>query len=185
MPQRAICRKCRSRQEADRKFAHRAMCLYCEKKPRLKQRQGCEDCDPLCRDCWVARRKEPLYYCGDCYNKRLRDRYANDAEYRKTSNARMYAWKSANLKQLRVAVNEMYGDTCNCCGETEPLFLTIDHVNNDGGERRKQSSREHGTITLLRDILQHGSVQPDYQLLCMNCQLGKHLNGGICPHQLA
>lgn len=166
------------------KFAHEVMCLYCGVRPRLKQRKGCDVCDPLCRDCWNAPRKPQSSYCKDCYNQRLRARYANDIEYRATSNARIYAWKSANLKELRAAVNEMYGDECRCCGETQPLFLTVDHVNNDGGERRRKSNREHASITLLRDMLRHGVVQDDYQLLCWNCQLGKHLNGGICPHQV-
>ena len=33
-------------------------------------------------------------------------------------------------------VLDHYGRACSCCGETEPAFLTIDHVNNDGAEHR-------------------------------------------------
>ncbi len=31
-----------------------------------------------------------------------------------------------------------YGQRCACCGETEPAFLAIDHVNNDGNVHRKK-----------------------------------------------
>ena len=34
------------------------------------------------------------------------------------------------------------GYRCNCCGETERMFLTLDHINNDGGNFRKKKSSE-------------------------------------------
>jgi hypothetical protein len=76
------------------------------------------------------------------------------------------------------------GYRCVCCGETEPLFLTLDHINNDGGEFRK---RELGKRTMAgyhtyRWLLRNG-CPPVVQVLCMNCQHGKLMNNGICPHQ--
>jgi hypothetical protein len=74
-----------------------------------------------------------------------------------------------------------YGGECACCGEDEPMFLTIDHVNGNGAEERRVYKGGH-TSAFLRMIIDEGF--PDrYQLLCWNCNCGRHRNGGVCPHQ--
>lgn len=72
------------------------------------------------------------------------------------------------------------GYVCACCGETEPLFLTIDHINNDGTQHRKtfQSSGDG-----LYKWLKNHNYPKGFQVLCMNCNFGKRRNGGICPHK--
>lgn len=81
---------------------------------------------------------------------------------------------------MRELVYYQYGDRCACCGEANPLFLTIDHVNNDGHKLRQQ----HGmSSSLYRWIIREGF--PDiFQLLCYNCNMGKARNKGMCPHQV-
>jgi hypothetical protein len=76
------------------------------------------------------------------------------------------------------------GYRCICCGETQPKFLTLDHINNDGGEWRKRvlGKRTHAGYHTYRWLLNNG-CPPDVQVMCMNCQHGKLTNGGICPHQ--
>ena len=74
------------------------------------------------------------------------------------------------------------GYRCACCAETERLFLSIDHINNDGNVERKSGVyRSSGTAFYLWLCKQ--KFPPGYQVLCMNCQFGKHRNGGVCPHQ--
>lgn len=99
-------------------------------------------------------------------------------------------WKQ-NLKDEVYAAYGGY--RCACCGEEEPLFLTVDHVNNDGAAHRR-------TITNGRKNPKTGGPAPNnsyevylwlkrngfpegYQILCHNCNTGKHRNGGVCPHQ--
>lgn len=72
------------------------------------------------------------------------------------------------------------GYVCACCGETEPLFLTIDHVSNNGKEHRK-TFRNSGDG--LYKWLRKNAYPPGFQVLCMNCNHGKHRNKGVCPHQ--
>lgn len=72
------------------------------------------------------------------------------------------------------------GYECKCCGETNPLFLSIDHVDNNGTEHRK-SFQSHGT-GLYRWLKQHGYPE-GFQVLCMNCNFGKRRNYGVCPHE--
>jgi hypothetical protein len=74
------------------------------------------------------------------------------------------------------------GYKCSCCGETEPMFLSIDHIDNDGAKERK-SGLYAGSGTAFYGWLRKNGFPTGYQVLCMNCQIGKHKNGGVCPHQ--
>lgn len=87
----------------------------------------------------------------------------------------------------RICENTEFNDTvyaayggykCACCGETEPLFLSIDHIENNGGVHRK---REPQAKKLAKYLTKRG-FPPGYQILCLNCNLGKVRNGGVCPH---
>ena len=96
------------------------------------------------------------------------------------------AWRAGYNKSRRDAfkktVFDYYGNKCACCGEDEFLFLTIDHINNDGLQDVQPSGRRRGG----KDLYAYIAIRefPDgYQLLCRNCNWGKHANGGICPHQ--
>ena len=70
------------------------------------------------------------------------------------------------------------GAVCSCCGEAQKRFLTLDHIKNDGYLERK-TSYGHS----LTKAQKTGWDKKKYQVLCSNCNLGKSLNGGICPHQ--
>lgn len=102
---------------------------------------------------------------------------------------RVLAQENASMKVIRAktrdAVFAAYGGfKCACCGETEPKFLTLDHINNDGGEWRKRvlGARTHAGYHTYRWLLKNGCPS-GIQVLCMNCQHGKLTNGGVCPHQ--
>jgi hypothetical protein len=73
-----------------------------------------------------------------------------------------------------------YGGKCSCCGEDDPRFLTIDHVNGDG--RLHRESLGGGSNRVWLGIIRRG-FPPEYQALCYNCNSGRAINGGICPHQ--
>ena len=74
------------------------------------------------------------------------------------------------------------GYKCNCCGESEQLFLSIDHIDNNGAEERR-SGKYNGSGTAFYQWLRKSGFPSGYQVLCMNCQVGKHKNDGVCPHQ--
>jgi len=70
---------------------------------------------------------------------------------------------------------------CACCGETTYLFLTLDHIDNNGKAERKRTKTSGGWrfyYCLKRDGYPEG-----YQVLCWNCNSGRQLNGGVCPHK--
>jgi len=127
--------------------------------------------------------------CKSCVNARNKDRWIrNKARY----SARYAEWRNANRQKLaekskrertlmKEKVYSFYGNACACCGETNPFFLALDHINNDGNKHR----REHGSgFSLYRWILK-SNFPNTLQILCHNCNVGKHLNGGVCPHKTA
>jgi hypothetical protein len=93
-------------------------------------------------------------------------------------------YKKAAKKHKEKMINEFflrYGNSCFCCGETNRLFLTIEHLNGDGAQHRKRLGRESAD-SIIRDIKKQG--WPDgYATLCMNCNFAKWRNNGICPHE--
>jgi hypothetical protein len=87
------------------------------------------------------------------------------------------------VKQYNLLVKhqviEKYGGKCFCCGESEVLFLTIDHKNNDGFIERKNNNISNMSFYLR---LRKEEIREDLQILCWNCNLGKSVNNGVCPH---
>lgn len=76
----------------------------------------------------------------------------------------------------KIKVMEAYGGKCACCGETELAFLTIDHVNNDGADHRREIGKGGLYYWLVREGFPEG-----FQVLCANCNLAKEICGA-CPH---
>ncbi|KKN08420.1 hypothetical protein LCGC14_1056890 [marine sediment metagenome] len=78
---------------------------------------------------------------------------------------------------------EAYGGAvCACCGETEIAFLTLDHVNGDGNKRRELKGITG--VRFYRILRQQGyPTDPPLQVLCFNCNSGRAINNGVCPHK--
>lgn len=122
---------------------------------------------------------------------RRRERYRTDEEYRETAKrrSRQVMPEAQRLRRARLKdqVFSHYGAVCACCGETEKIFLTLDHVNDDGAEHRRKmtgkSGRESGgTVRVYLDVIRRG-FPDDFQILCYNCNCGRFRNGGTCPHK--
>ena len=80
---------------------------------------------------------------------------------------------------LKIRIMKEYGGKCVCCGEQNIYFLTIDHTYNDGNEHRKEVD---GSV-LYRWLEKNGYPKDRFQILCWNCNNGKRLNNGVCPHK--
>lgn len=121
--------------------------------------------------------------CKTCFKERAyRSRRVNLAAFRR----RHADWYLAFKAKVRKAIFEAYGGyCCACCGETERKFLTLDHINNDGAKDRMKiaGKRTASGWTTYRYLYKHG-FPPGYQILCMNCNFGKRMNGGVCPHKV-
>jgi len=103
------------------------------------------------------------------------------------------AYNKTRRNEIKKQVFDYYGGKCACCGETEFLFLTLDHINNDGAEHRRQLAEQKGHNNyrrglgndhVYRELVTTNFKDADrFQVLCYNCNCGKRGNGGIfCPH---
>lgn len=84
-------------------------------------------------------------------------------------------------RKTRKEIFDYYGWKCNCCGETTPEFLTLDHINNDG-YLDKNPNGDKKTGKELYSLVKKQGFPDKYQTLCHNCNFAKKLEGG-CPHQ--
>ena len=88
--------------------------------------------------------------------------------------------KLTYTRKLRIQVNKGYGGKCECCGENIPWFLSIDHIYSDGNRQRAEGLI---STTFLKYLIANNYPRDKYQLLCLNCNIGKWYNHGLCPHQ--
>ena len=128
---------------------------------------------------WINRKENVEQgLCSVCSNTRLTHQTLCNHHLEKRR-----AISSSINRKLKVEVLTAYGGlVCACCGEREVTFLTIDHVNNDGWKERKTEGRiRYVAYTKLKK--QGFPNDPPLQVLCYNCNNGKRVNRGVCPHQ--
>lgn len=102
-----------------------------------------------------------------------RDRYWKDPTARKE-------YQKRRNRMVKTAVLAAYGaGVCVCCGEANEMFLSLDHINGCGIKRRNEEGR--GSQFYFR-LMKKGFPKMDLQVLCFNCNLGRKVNGGVCPH---
>lgn len=86
-------------------------------------------------------------------------------------------------EKLKREVLTYYGNgklACICCSESIYEMLSIDHIDNNGSVERKKVRR---TGHLIYKHLKKFHFPKGYQTLCFNCNMGKQINKGICPHK--
>lgn len=124
----------------------------------------------LCQRC--GKNQTTGYRCEECQSKRREAK-------RDWASVKKYNSKAKARRRLKVIKHYSNGDNkCVCCGEPNIRFLTIDHCNNDGGIHRKTI----GARRIYQWLINH-NFPPGYQILCWNCNCGRAMNGGICPHK--
>jgi hypothetical protein len=147
----------------------------------MKRCTACGQVKPM-GEYYIRTNGKPHGHCRVCYKARINAaRAANRAHYRTVQNA----WNRPYKDRVRDLVFKAYGGyRCACCGETERKFLTLDHVNNDGAADRMKiaGKRTASGWTTYRYLWKH-KFPPGYQILCMNCNFGKRMNKGVCPHR--
>lgn len=89
------------------------------------------------------------------------------------------ALKLEQHHQKRLETYAVYGGKCICCGEHRWQFLSLDHIENDGASHRRAMN-----TTSLFMWAWRNEFPSTLQLMCINCNVGRSRNGGICPHQL-
>lgn len=176
------------------KLKQEGLCNRCW---RLKERQDRSRCNTCLRkgaDEVTATRHKFINrgICVSCHTK-VADWgvYCQECRDRINTRIRVTGWgrryKAKDARKVKDEVFHAYGGyKCACpgCNVTEILFLTIDHVNNDGSQHRKQLAGDKWksmTGIWFYRWLKRNNFPPGYQVLCMNCNFGKRMNNGVCP----
>lgn len=117
-----------------------------------------------------------------------KDKYKKDGKWYQCTSCKMPGDRARGKKyrdNLKEKVYDHYGRTCVCCGEIEMIFLTLDHINNDGAAHRRKiigNNRRDGACgpQTYRWIIKN-NFPNSFQVLCLNCNWAKSRGG--CPHQ--
>ncbi len=123
--------------------------------------------------------------CGSCKKNKDESEFSK----RGISRAGLKSWcrfcissksRRSNYNIKIEALQHYGGAVCKCCGITEPDFLALDHVDNDGAKQRRE--KKHGSGNgLYKWLKRNGYPNLNLQVLCHNCNMGKQIRG-ICPH---
>ncbi len=164
------------------------------KEDRAKRRASgiCYDCSNkslpnkrLCQICadkhlaTVTERKQKLLAAGLCI---LCGKLPHSPNIKRCPKCSKHVLKRQRIRlnKLKKAAFEHYGGPiCACCGEDIEILLTIDHINNDGNLHRLLSKK----ACKIYSWLKLNNYPSGFQVLCFSCNIGKHLNGGVCPHK--
>lgn len=116
------------------------------------------------------------------HREQEKERWHRDAHVRARHKAKSEQYRRA----LKHAALVAYGNAvCVCCGEKDELFLTLDHVNNDGAAHRRQiRAKGFAGVAFYSYLRVRGFPnRPPLQVLCYNCNCGRRANKGLCPHK--
>ena len=123
-----------------------------------------------CKKCQAQNRKE--YRLKNIESQRNKAR-----EYNKKHREKISLRTKQRLYEMKMAAFNAYGGAkCSCCGVTDLVFLTIDHINGGGSKHRKRIK------TSIYQWLKDNNYPPGYRILCWNCNWAE-AHGG-CPHVL-
>ena len=113
-------------------------------------------------------------YCHPCWNAYHVERWKKNDVAREARNKKTKERDRAE----RLEVIRAYGSKCECCGESRPEFLALDHRNGDGAEERHRLHiASKGTLRLAK----REGFPNRYRLLCHNCNQARAFYG-YCPH---
>ena len=155
-----------------------------ENKPGYRRRT-CNECMDRVAVEWQQQNRDRLLEWRKSYYKANRDKQIAQAKEWNVANPEGKQRNTqSHYRKLREQAIMAYGGwQCACCGETEPMFLSLDHVNNDQCEFARKFGRPHTGLFLVQWLRDNG-YPPGFQVLCHNCNQGKRLNGGVCPHRV-
>ena len=159
--------------DKSRKDGYSAYCLDCRRLSNLKKIEGYK----------LKNRSTEKDYsrnikCSRCKIQKSADLfYNNDCTYTGFSNVCKECYAKNYIDMKTKVLNAYGGLFCMCCGEDDFYSLTLDHINNNG----KQERMIFGNGIQIYKMLISKNFPSGYQVLCYNCNICKHKNGGNLP----
>jgi hypothetical protein len=182
-----ICGKAKRLAEFPRRAdtgGYRNQCKACRHGGGMEPRE-CQGCGKwiwryrtlaivFCAKC----KPSPTKPCARCGKPFARTRTQHDYCSPECRTAAQKQKRDEAAKALREQLIEAYGGKCTCprCPETNPAFLTLEHVNGTG-----KAHREIVGSHAYADLRRRGWPKDGFTLLCFNCNLATRF-GRTCPH---
>lgn len=155
-----------------------------------------KDCDD--RVCKICLKTKPLsefhpdkrygrlrymHVCHICHLTKMRKYYADNKHLwvackKRFGPEHMKGIMRRYSRRLKAAVIDAYGGKCQCCGEDDLEFLTIEHSRHDGKKHRDDTNQK-----VYFDLKKRGYPQDlGITVLCWNCNMATRY-GAVCPHK--
>ena len=155
------------------------LCQDCGVDKEDKGRPTCERCRGLRRKAQI-RKRETRNKKGCCANCNETMPFDREATLCVSCMGKVSERSRLRRKKIRQGVVEMYGGSCEECGEDHPATLSLHHVNGDGNKHRRELGiKSQASITIWRHVYNAhkngGGVGYALQLLCFNCHAKKDL----------
>ena len=158
-----------------------------------------------CTKCLVAKPLNEYYrnrgICRKCYNITQKLKYNSSLPavtkkrqrfntYYSNNKEKLKAYHREHTKKYRVALRleiiTTLGGKCECCGELNIEFLTLEHKFNDGARHSRAlvptGVKPARSDAIYLDVKRQGFPKDKYGILCWNCNSSKGAYG-YCPHQ--
>jgi len=156
--EKGICEICQLPTNTDNYCCEPCRIIRLEKQ---KLRTDTRKLNNQCIDCKKQKSEEEIYHsCDACRLK-----------------------KKIKRQEIRRIIFGHYGQKCNCscgCNVTNPNHLTVDHIENNGAEHRKQVGKSE---FFYRWIIRN-NFPDDLQILCFNCNCAKSNYGGCLEEDI-
>ena len=139
-------------------------CRLCKSKQDKKYRDGHKD---------KLKQKSQNYYLNN--KERL---CANASLYSKNNRVKCRAWRIKSKNKLKAVVFAKYSDgdiKCKMCANKYIDILSIDHINGNGAEHRRQIGNSKGGGYNFYQWLKKNNYPYGFQVLCYNCQFRKKM----------
>lgn len=169
----------RTRTKYREQWIAQGLCTNCGSRPAQVNRLMCETCAEANRQL-LKRRMEEARAKGFCLRCRKRPSVEGIqiCQTCREESRKYYLRNNTRRKEQWDIVLDHYGRKCTCCGESNVLFLTVSHVNNDGAKHRKQIGERQIVKWMIENNFPDGLT-----IECYNCNMGRTRNKGVCPHK--
>ena len=136
------------------------------------------------------------------YMRKYNEDPIRGAERRAKAAASAKAWRARNPERSKTMRNDAQkkkrydvmshycrgNPRCMCCEITEIIFLQFDHIDDSGADWRRGVKKKLGYVPNGVNFpywLEKNGYPKNIQVLCANCNWGRRLNSGICPHKIS
>lgn len=170
------------------------ICRICNRRKKgfYKNRRMKSGFDSVCIECrkleYKTRRPYNIKQCRMYYHGHKQYFAKHNKKYHAEHREERHKQRSIWAASLKLETLTHYGNgtpKCICCSEKIIQFLTLDHIYGGRIEHCKKFrfKKGRGGGVRLYSVLRQLGFPPGLRVMCFNCNTGRSINGGICPHK--